>query len=243
MPTRPGPPSAASCAVPASRCWRATTRCGRASPRSAPGWRTERCACWRAAVPILLAEAALYRYGDNAEDRGSETPVDEHNHALAALRYLISRLDARQMARNRRAPDMPPRESPSAAGKKRPWLRLDNEALWTQVVVKTREPAAQQAHPRARRAKQGRAAVPAPCRSPLACAAGSRSQTLSSRSTTMQYPQPHQGPSPRPRRRPGPARVELPPAPRRAARRACRRCTPRSASPAACWPTNCRTAG
>jgi hypothetical protein len=55
-------------------------------------------------------------------------PVDEHNHALAALRYLVSRLDERHMAGPRpgRPADGPPR-------KPRPWLRLDNEALWTRI--------------------------------------------------------------------------------------------------------------
>jgi hypothetical protein len=83
--------------------------------------------------PNLLAEAALYRYSDEAGDRHAEAPVDEHNHALAALRYLVSRLDARQMARNRgpagggdTTPNPPP-----APRKERPWLRLDNESLWT----------------------------------------------------------------------------------------------------------------
>jgi len=42
--------------------------------------------------PNLLAEAGLYRHGDG------EVPVDDHNHALDALRYLISKLDARLMA-------------------------------------------------------------------------------------------------------------------------------------------------
>jgi hypothetical protein len=45
--------------------------------------------------PNLLAEAGLYRHGDD------ETPIDEHNHALDALRYLISRLDARHLAGER----------------------------------------------------------------------------------------------------------------------------------------------
>src|SRR5437879_4472163 len=40
--------------------------------------------------PNLLAEAALYRYSDDAGDRRAEAPVDQQNHALAALRYLIS---------------------------------------------------------------------------------------------------------------------------------------------------------
>src|ERR1043166_571292 len=44
--------------------------------------------------PNLLAEAGLDRYGDEGEK-----PVGEHNHALAALRYMISRVDARRVAR------------------------------------------------------------------------------------------------------------------------------------------------
>jgi hypothetical protein len=42
--------------------------------------------------PNLVREARLYRY----EDDGTETPVDEENHALAALRYLIASLEARR---------------------------------------------------------------------------------------------------------------------------------------------------
>jgi hypothetical protein len=85
----------------------------------------------------LLDEASLYRYADDDSQRGSEAPLDEHNHALAALRYLISRLDARRMARMRHGPsaagpaegdtDAPAAPSPA----QRRWLRLDNEALWT----------------------------------------------------------------------------------------------------------------
>jgi hypothetical protein len=79
--------------------------------------------------PNLLAEAALYRYGD-AGERNAETPVDDHNHALAALRYLISRLDARHMAGHRLRGAAAEDELPSAR-RPPPWLRLDNEALWT----------------------------------------------------------------------------------------------------------------
>jgi hypothetical protein len=39
-----------------------------------------------------LHEAERCRYGDAPADSRAEAPVDEHNHALAALRYLISRL-------------------------------------------------------------------------------------------------------------------------------------------------------
>jgi hypothetical protein len=33
--------------------------------------------------PNLLAEAELYRYSDEAADKRAETPIDDHNHALA----------------------------------------------------------------------------------------------------------------------------------------------------------------
>jgi len=83
--------------------------------------------------PNLLKEAGLYRYSAEEEDRRSETPVDDHNHALAALRYLISQLDVRHMARLRKpgqqaevAPEAPPQPKPQ----KRPWLSVFNEQLW-----------------------------------------------------------------------------------------------------------------
>jgi hypothetical protein len=40
-----------------------------------------------------LHEAELFTYSDAQADKQVEAPVDEHNHALAALRYLISRLE------------------------------------------------------------------------------------------------------------------------------------------------------
>jgi hypothetical protein len=66
--------------------------------------RTGRLKVRRDACPQLLAEARLYRYPTAAERvlRG-ENPVDEHNHALGALRYLISRLDAHFIARLRKS--------------------------------------------------------------------------------------------------------------------------------------------
>jgi hypothetical protein len=82
--------------------------------------------------PNLLAEAGLYRY-ESPSGRKSEAPADEHNHALGALRYLVSMLDARQMARLRRkAPDanaLSPEERARRA--EREWLSLTNEQLWT----------------------------------------------------------------------------------------------------------------
>ena len=52
----------------------------------------------RSACPNLLAEAKLYRYPDEP----SEAPIDAHNHALAALRYLVSKLDERFVVQFRR---------------------------------------------------------------------------------------------------------------------------------------------
>jgi hypothetical protein len=86
--------------------------------------------------PELLREAELYRYSTSETDRRGEAPFDEHNHALAALRYLISRLDARRMARQTGL--APPAEMlPAGAGKvppkEDPWCNLRNEALWTRL--------------------------------------------------------------------------------------------------------------
>ena len=85
--------------------------------------------------PNLLAEAALYRYSDDPRDRHAEIPVDEHNHALAALRYLISRLDTRQMAGPRQRKENDPMQEDSSPTERnhRPWQRYDNEALWSSL--------------------------------------------------------------------------------------------------------------
>jgi hypothetical protein len=93
------------------------------------------------ACPNLLAEAGLYRYTTETGTVRSETPVDEHNHALGALRYLISKLDARLLARMRKRAggDQPTADTSAAdtaADGKRPadkWLRYSNEALWTRL--------------------------------------------------------------------------------------------------------------
>ncbi len=85
------------------------------------------------ACPNLLTEACLYRYPDTGRD---ESPLDEHNHALAALRYLISRLDERRMAR--RKPSLPPapgQQAVDAEAAKREEMRKEQERqrkhLWT----------------------------------------------------------------------------------------------------------------
>ncbi len=82
--------------------------------------------------PSLVAEVALYRYPADA-DRAitGENPVDEHNHALGALRYLVASLDARYLARLRgedrgaAEPDPPP--GPPAS-------RLYEESLWHPIA-------------------------------------------------------------------------------------------------------------
>jgi hypothetical protein len=79
------------------------------------------------ACPNLVAEAKLYRYPSAAQGTvESENPVDEHNHALAALRYLVASIDRRFMVRFRRQ-SRPPVETV----RPRPdWLNPRNEALW-----------------------------------------------------------------------------------------------------------------
>jgi hypothetical protein len=55
------------------------------------------------ACPHLLDEAVRYCYRAPDEAGGqSEEPKDEHNHALAALRYLVSQLDQRFLVQFRR---------------------------------------------------------------------------------------------------------------------------------------------
>ncbi|HEV3258486.1 MAG TPA: hypothetical protein VG013_16535 [Gemmataceae bacterium] len=91
--------------------------------------------------PNLLAEALLYRYDENPKGKNAETPVDEHNHALAALRYLVARIDKGKMARAARSTAEPapadataeglPAPPPPPPPKPKPWLRYDNEELWT----------------------------------------------------------------------------------------------------------------
>jgi hypothetical protein len=91
------------------------------------------------ACPNLLAEAGLYRYATETGTVRSETPVDDHNHALGALRYLISKLDARLLARMRKRaggeqPIADTSASDPATDGERPankWLRYSNEERWT----------------------------------------------------------------------------------------------------------------
>jgi hypothetical protein len=95
------------------------------------------------ACPNLLAEAALYRYTPEKGSTCSENPLDAHNHALGALRYMISKLDARLLARMRRPgseKSLPPDPSaegpePAVAPQTRAhWsMRWGNEALWTRI--------------------------------------------------------------------------------------------------------------
>src|SRR5205814_1652175 len=58
------------------------------------------------ACPNLIREARLYHYpGAQETESATENPVDEFNHALGALRYLISKIDARALARFRNKSD------------------------------------------------------------------------------------------------------------------------------------------
>lgn len=128
--------------------------------------RTARLRVLRPSCPNLLSEAKLYRYPEarngksRVEDRelkiesgscdlqssifdsrsASETPIDQHNHALAALRYLVSRLDTGFLARFRRRSDEKIESGEPGcvsvrngvrAPTPRKTLRLDNDDLWT----------------------------------------------------------------------------------------------------------------
>ena len=53
------------------------------------------------ACPNLIAEAGMYRYDDAPQEQWVEQPIGEYDHALDALRYLISRLDEHRQARSK----------------------------------------------------------------------------------------------------------------------------------------------
>jgi hypothetical protein len=92
--------------------------------------------------PNLLAEARLYHYGEGTD---SEVPVDEYNHALAALRYMVSKIDHKFLARFRRSKPLVPeeqikgddgaklvddRKTAEAVFGVDNWLSPNNPALW-----------------------------------------------------------------------------------------------------------------
>lgn len=76
----------------------------------------------RSACPNLIREAQLYRYPDRSEAAVlGENPIDEHNHALAALRYLVSWIDKNPPTRVASAGpsvELPLVESPTSLGEK-----------------------------------------------------------------------------------------------------------------------------
>jgi hypothetical protein len=52
----------------------------------------------RGTAPTCSPKPASTATGTDADDRRAEAPVDDNNHALGAVRYLVSRLDERKMA-------------------------------------------------------------------------------------------------------------------------------------------------
>jgi hypothetical protein len=97
------------------------------------------------ACPNLISEAGLYRWDDTRGEGRSEKPKDGYDHALDALRYLISRLDehrppepATPFPTEGGPKDAPPQPPPQK--KRDGWLRYDNEALWTTLGSWSRNP-------------------------------------------------------------------------------------------------------
>lgn len=105
----------------------------------------------RVNCPNLIWESKLYRYPTAQEKKIiGENPVDADNHALAALRYLVSRVDARVMARlrgdQRSEKPLPRDESPqeeevtvtpeqekAAKPVKNVWNTVDNPEVWRNI--------------------------------------------------------------------------------------------------------------
>jgi hypothetical protein len=90
----------------------------------------------------LLSEAKLYRY-PSPEEKAivGENPIDDNNHALGALRYLVSRIDQKFIARlrKRQKVDVSPSEQldlqetqKSIYGAKTDkWNNINNPEVWT----------------------------------------------------------------------------------------------------------------
>jgi hypothetical protein len=100
--------------------------------------RTGRLKIDAAACPNLAKEAGLYRYPSPRErfSRGEqgelgETPIDDHNHALGALRYLVAGLDAHFIARLRGTNAKPQAASAKQQDGHDSW---NNPNLWTPLT-------------------------------------------------------------------------------------------------------------
>jgi hypothetical protein len=79
--------------------------------------------------PNLLAEAKAYRYPTESERALlGENPIDDHNHALSALRYLVTFVDQARLARGRIG-NATTKEA--EAKKPRPKERANDGDLWT----------------------------------------------------------------------------------------------------------------
>jgi hypothetical protein len=59
--------------------------------------------------------------------------MDEHNQALAALRYLISQLDAGKLGRRDRKEAGNPDQTLKVEAAQKKWMSWRNEALWRRV--------------------------------------------------------------------------------------------------------------
>jgi hypothetical protein len=98
----------------------------------------------------MIEEAKAYRYPrEDERAKIGENPIDADNHALAALRYLISRVDQRFIAKLRKSSTVEgPEEIDTQLQEEeriereedtirslgvKPWNRIDNEALWERL--------------------------------------------------------------------------------------------------------------
>jgi Terminase large subunit, T4likevirus-type, N-terminal len=98
--SRPAPSSSASMSAPSASAASTSAIATPSPPSGACSTRTA-CSAVNARIesshPNLFAEVNLYRYSDKPAERNAEIPIDEDNHALAALRYLIASIDERHL--------------------------------------------------------------------------------------------------------------------------------------------------
>jgi hypothetical protein len=75
----------------------------------------------------------IFRYTDDATDKRAETPAHDNNYALAALRYLVSKLDAGRKVRTGPAEtpaDIARQREEHERQKQRERLSVRNEEFW-----------------------------------------------------------------------------------------------------------------
>jgi hypothetical protein len=78
----------------------------------------------------MSGDVLISTFGKHGGRKRAETPVDDNNHALAALRYMISQQDAGKLGRWDRKEAGSPDQALKVEAAQKKWMSWRNEALW-----------------------------------------------------------------------------------------------------------------